>query len=84
MSTKLTGTIIKQNEHSTVVQVCRTIKHPIYRKSFRVSKKHHAANPDHLGQVGDTATIVETRPMSKLIHFKVTSVIANHKTKAEL
>ena len=84
MSTKLTGTIVKENEHFIVVQIDRTVKHPIYRKSFTVSKKHHAANPDKLGQVGDTATIIETRPISKLIHFKVVSVVANHKNKAEL
>lgn len=84
MSTKLTGTITRKDDHTTVVKVGRTIKHPIYRKSFTISKKFHAKNPDNLGQVGDTATIVETRPVSKLIHFKVVSVVANNKIKAEL
>jgi small subunit ribosomal protein S17 len=57
------------------VTVHQQVRHPIYKKSFRKSKKFLADTKgiDDL-MVGDLVIITECRPLSKNKHFKVTEV----------
>lgn len=71
------GVITSAKMQNTVtVTVHRSRQHPLYKKSFRVSKKFLA---DTNGMtdlaVGDTVVITECRPLSKMKHFKVTEVV---------
>lgn len=66
-SAKMTGTV--------TVTVHRRKPHPLYRKSFRVSKKFLVdAKGLELG-VGDEVLITECRPLSKRKRFTVTEVL---------
>ena len=62
----LIGTVVSDKTDKTVtVLVERKVKHPLYGKIIRRSKKYHAhdeANEDH---PGDVVRIEETRPISK-------------------
>lgn len=52
-------------DKTVVVSVSRFIKHPLYGKFYKVSKKYKAHDEGNKHKTGDTVEIVETRPMSK-------------------
>ncbi len=68
----LTGVIVSDKTDKTVVvNVERKVKHPLYGKIIRRSKKYHAHDEDNSFKAGETVRIEETRPMSKLKTWKV-------------
>ena len=74
MRTK-TGEITSNKMQKTVVVSVTTYKrHPKYKKQYMVTKKFyaHAEDPSKYN-IGDTVTIEETKPVSKLKRWKVIS-----------
>jgi small subunit ribosomal protein S17 len=68
----LTGTIVSDKTDKTVVvKVERKVKHPLYGKIIRLSKKYHAHDEDNAFKQGEVVRIEETRPMSKLKTWRV-------------
>jgi small subunit ribosomal protein S17 len=61
-------------DKSIVVQVERQVKHPIYGKYIKRSNKIHAHDPDNVCQEGDLVTIEETKPISKMKAWKLSTV----------
>ncbi len=79
MRTK-TGTVLSSKMQNTiVVRVDFKKSHPKYKKLVRVSRKFYADNPENKFKEGDTVTIYETRPLSKLKRW---TVIAPQKTSS--
>ena len=69
------GTVVSNKADKTItVLVERRIKHPLYGKYIKRSKKIHAHDPENQCQEGDLVTIEETRPISKLKAWKLNSV----------
>ena len=63
----LTGRIVSDKTDKTVVvSVERRVKHPLYGKIIRRSKKYHAHDEGNEYREGETVRIEETRPISKL------------------
>ncbi len=60
-------------DKTIVVSVSRFIKHPLYGKYYKVSKKYKAHDEDNTYKTGDKVKIIETRPISKDKKFKVVS-----------
>jgi small subunit ribosomal protein S17 len=56
---------------TVVVEVVRTFKHPLYKKTMQKSKKYHAHDEKGLYNVGDMISIIESRPYSKTKTFEV-------------
>jgi small subunit ribosomal protein S17 len=68
----LKGVVVGDKMDKTVVvTVSRFIKHPLYGKFYKVSKKYKAHDEENKHKVGDNVEIVETRPISKGKTFKV-------------
>lgn len=68
----LKGVVVSDKMDKTViVSVSRFIKHPLYGKFYKVSKKYKAHDEEDKYKVGDKVEIVETRPISKDKHFRV-------------
>ncbi len=68
----LTGTVTSDKSDKTVtVLVERRVKHPLYGKIIRRSKKYHAHDETNEFVVGDKVRIEETRPISKNKSWKV-------------
>ena len=66
------GTVVKTTMKDTAtVRVDRYVKNAKYKKYFVRSKKYLAHDPGNTAQVGDTVTIVATRPISKLKCFAI-------------
>ena len=63
----LSGTVVSANSNKTiVVKVVRKVKHKLYRKIISRSKKYHAHDQNNEFKIGDTVSIIETKPISKL------------------
>ena len=62
----LVGTVTSDKTDKTVtVLVERKVKHPLYGKIIRRSKKYHAHDEANEYSVGDVVRIEETRPISR-------------------
>jgi small subunit ribosomal protein S17 len=62
----LTGKVVSDKMNKTVtVLVERRVKHPLYGKVIRLSKKYHAHDENNDCHSGDTVIIEECRPLSK-------------------
>ena len=63
----LTGTVVSdKGEKTVVVRVERRVKHPLYGKIIKLSKKYHAHDAANEFHVGEIVRIEECAPISKL------------------
>ena len=77
----LTGVIVSDKGDKTiVVNVERKVKHPLYGKIIRRSKKYHAHDEANEYKAGETVRIEETAPVSKLKTWKVVERVNTHAT----
>ena len=60
-----------KNDQTVIVRVERMVKHPIYKKFIRRSKRFHAHDPENKHKIGDIVRIQECRPLSKLKRWEV-------------
>ena len=71
-SNVLKGVVVSDKMDKTiVVSVSRFVKHPLYGKFYKISKKYKAHDGENKHKVGDKVEIVETRPISKDKHYRV-------------
>jgi small subunit ribosomal protein S17 len=62
----LTGTVVSdKNDKTVVVLVERKVKHPLYGKIIRRSKKYHAHDEANAVKEGQVVRIEECAPISK-------------------
>jgi len=77
----LTGTVVSDKADKTVVVLVeRKVKHPLYGKIIRRSKKYHAHDDANEYHEGETVRIEETAPISKLKSWKVIERLDTHKS----
>jgi len=68
----LTGTVVSDKGDKTViVKVERRVKHPMYGKIIKRSKKYHAHDEANAFHEGETVRIEECAPISKLKTWRV-------------
>ena len=68
----LTGVVVSdKTEKTVVVKVERKVKHPLYGKIIRRSKKYHAHDEGNVFKEGETVRIEECAPISKLKSWRV-------------
>jgi small subunit ribosomal protein S17 len=72
-----TGTVVSDKMDKTITVVVDTYKKDaLYGKRVKVSKKFHVHDEEGLAGMGDTVTIMETRPLSKTKRFRLLEVVA--------
>jgi small subunit ribosomal protein S17 len=72
----LTGKVISDKMDKTItVKVERQVKHPIYGKFIKRSTKVHAHDEANECKIGDTVTVVESRPLSKSKSWQLVEVV---------
>ena len=63
----LSGKVISSNSNKTVVvEVTRRVKHKLYKKIIKRTKKYHAHDESNSYKIGDLVSIQESKPISKL------------------
>ena len=76
----LTGVIVSDKTDKTVVvNVERKVKHPLYGKIIRRTKKYHAHDEGNVFKEGQTVRIEECKPMSKLKSWTVVEAVDTHR-----
>ncbi|MEM6902008.1 MAG: 30S ribosomal protein S17 [Pseudomonadota bacterium] len=72
----LQGNVVSNKGDKTVtVLVERKVKHPIYKKFIKQSKRYAAHDEKNEYQVGQEVFIEECRPISKRKTWKVVSLV---------
>lgn len=66
-------------EKSIVVVVERKMKHPVYGKFTKKTKKFMAHDENQECNIGDTVKIMETRPLSKNKRWRLVSILERAK-----
>ena len=68
----LQGVVVSdKNEKTVVVRVDRRVRHPIYKKTIRRSKKYAVHDENNQFKIGDSVQIIESRPHSKSKRWEV-------------
>ncbi|MCW3798413.1 30S ribosomal protein S17 [Sphingomonas sp. BN140010] len=76
----LTGTVVSDKADKTVVvRVERRVKHPLYGKIIKLSKKYHAHDEANAYSVGEQVRIQECAPLSKLKTWTVVERVSEAK-----
>jgi len=71
----LTGeVVIDKTAKTIVVKVERKTMHPKYNKFVTTSKKFHVHDEKEQASMGDTVTIIESKPFSKLKRWSLVSI----------
>jgi small subunit ribosomal protein S17 len=69
------GVVVSDKNDKTIVVLVETYKrHAKYGKRVKYGKKYYAHDENNVANVGDTVTIMETRPLSALKRFRLVSV----------
>ena len=73
----LSGIVISSNSNKTiVVEVTRRVKHKLYKKIIKRSKKYHVHDEKNSFKKGDLVTIQESKPISKLKTWVVNEIVS--------
>jgi small subunit ribosomal protein S17 len=79
----LTGTVVSDKADKTVVvRVERRVKHPLYGKIIKLSKKYHAHDEANAFRQGEQVRIEECAPISKKKTWSVLDRIGAAKAEA--
>jgi small subunit ribosomal protein S17 len=71
-----TGVVVNNKMDKTVVvEVSRTVIHPVYKKFVRRRKRFMAHDEENRCRIGDEVMIVETRPLSRHKRWRVRKVV---------
>ena len=73
----LEGVVVSdKNDKTIVVKVDRRLRHPVLKKTVRLSKKYHAHDEKNVAKTGDVVRIEETRPISKQKRWTLLETVA--------
>lgn len=67
------------NDKTIVVQIKERKPHPVYGKMMTSTKKLHAHDENNECGVGDTVSVMETRPLSKMKRWRLVEIIEKAK-----
>ena len=67
-----TGIVVRDKmDKSVIVEVTRTVLHPLYKKYIRKRSRFMAHDEQSAYKVGDKVQITETRPLSRRKRWRV-------------
>ena len=61
------------------MQISERKPHPIYGKMMTSTKKLHAHDENNEAHVGDTVSVMETRPLSKMKRWRLVEIVEKAK-----
>lgn len=74
------GVVTSDKMDKTItVRVERKVKHPMYGKFLKVSKKFHAHDEKNDCGIGDTVRIMEIRPLSRTKNWRLVEILEKAK-----
>lgn len=74
------GKVVSDKMDKTiVVEIGRTLKHPLYDRVIRSSSKLHAHDASNEAREGDLVRVAETRPLSRQKRWRLVEIIERAK-----
>ena len=75
-----TGVVVSNASDKTiVVEIEERKKHPLYGKMITMTNKLHAHDEENAAGVGDTVSVMSTRPLSKMKRWRLVEIIEKAK-----
>ena len=72
----LRGKVVSDKMDQTiVVEIATKRSHPLYGKRVNFSRRFKAHDENNEAKIGDIVEIMETRPLSKDKHFRLTKIV---------
>lgn len=62
-------------DKTVVVAISELLRHPLYAKAVKRTKRFKAHDENNSCKVGDKVKVIETRPISKEKHWKVIEIL---------
>lgn len=70
------GKVVSNKMDKTIVVAVETlVRHPLYGKTIKQTKKFKAHDESNEGSIGDKVKIMETRPLSKEKRWRLVEII---------
>lgn len=70
------GVVVSNKMQKTIVVAVESLKkHPIYKRTYKQTKRFHAHDEENTCQIGDLVRIEETRPLSKTKRWRLVEII---------
>ncbi|GAV23831.1 30S ribosomal protein S17 [Carboxydothermus pertinax] len=82
--TKIGRVVSDKMDKTVVVAVEELVRHPLYKKTIRRTKKFKAHDENNLCRTGDIVKIAETRPLSKEKRWRVVEIVERGKVLGEV
>ncbi|MCQ2345269.1 MAG: 30S ribosomal protein S17 [Paludibacteraceae bacterium] len=74
------GVVVSNKMDKTIVVAVKwKEKHPIYGKFVNKTRKFHVHDEKNECGIGDTVRIMETRPLSKTVRWRLTQIVERAK-----
>ena len=74
------GIVVSDNMEKTIVVAVEVkYKHPLYKKTVRVTNKYKVHDEENAARIGDTVEITETRPLSKDKRWRLVEILSRAK-----
>lgn len=61
-------------DNTIVVEIVRTMKHPLYERVIRTKSRLHAHDEKGEASMGDTVRVMECRPLSKTKRWRLVEI----------
>ncbi len=73
---RMVGVVVSDKTAKTiVVEIDRTVRHPVYRKVLRRSQRYMAHDEQDEAREGDLVQIVESRPLSARKRWRLEQIV---------
>lgn len=74
------GIVVSDKMDKTiVVEIRERVKHPLYKKTVNKTKRFKVHDENNECKIGDKVEIIETRPLSKDKHWRMTAIVERAK-----
>jgi small subunit ribosomal protein S17 len=74
------GTVVSDKADQTlVVEVTRTLRHPLYERVIRTKSKLYAHDAKGEAGIGDVIRVMECRPLSKTKRWRLVEIVEKAK-----
>ena len=77
--TRIGRVVSDKMDKTIVVAIFENVRHPLYKKVIKQTYKLKAHDENNQCGIGDKVLIMETRPLSKTIRWRLVSVIEKAK-----
>ena len=77
--TRVGKVVSDKMDKTIVVAIADNVKHPTYGKIIKRTTQIHVRDEENTCGIGDTVEVLETRPLSKTIRWRLVKVIEKAK-----